>query len=851
MSRLMGMFSRRMLAFAAAMLLLAWLAPASWHEDAASRLDRLRNWRPLGDSRPARAFSDTEPVNGNSASVNGNSAAEPPIVLATHRKPAGPPQFVQFGPEPAPAFQLDPSITETPSLPARTVLKLPGDQNSGPGIGSPDADPGAEPQNTEPPPSAIRPEPPPEPDLPATHAWPVAVGLIEQLDTIVATVPSAAGWALRAKEDVQAMARLPALDDPRAAEIIGRLNALADEGKQIALSLPGEDSRSRVLRAGYAIVRRVVVWGMVQQLAAKGDIAAAPVFDRAKWDRAFARVERRLEETKAAGAWRTYLMLDEARTTFDSEASTPDEQRQLARDILHRLHSTQLSHDQEAFLRAGPFDDWVWQLYSRAAETPDIIGLLAAIERVEKDGLSAATRDLAERFDQLRWSSDPGIRKLAATVNSYYRNANVRVALSAELVNRMLPRTQQQYEAVNDTILEAKVHGDSFTSTQLRMVLVPDPHRWNIGLEALGEVASNTSSSKGPATFYQNGVSFFRARKRVTVDRRGIRLQNAEAAANANNNLDDFETDFDGIPLFGSLARAVARNQYETSQPAAKVEVEGKIVWRATSQLDREVAEKLEKSKQDFQQKMIDPLRKLDLEPTAIDMETTAERLIARYRVAGRDQISAHTPRPQAPGDSLLSVQIHETAMNNVLEHLKLNGTRIELRELFKDMTTRFSREPVPVPDDLPEGVYVTFADDDPVQLDFQDGRVRLTIRLKELSQEGTKNRWRDFTVRGYYAPVADQLDANLEREGVIELIGDRLRFGDQIALRGIFSAVLSRNRKLNLINKQLALAPELNDQQVTQFVIHDGWIGVALGPKSPGRTAAMSPRPVLGTRRE
>jgi hypothetical protein len=523
----------------------------------------------------------------------------------------------------------------------------------------------------------------------------------------------------------------------------------------------------------------------------------------------------------------------------------------LARDILHRLHSTQLSHDQEQFLRAGSFDAWVWQLYNRAAESPDIIGLLAAIERLERDGLSAETRDLADRYDRLRWSSDASIRKLASTVNSYYRNANVRVALSSELVNRMLPRTRQQYEPVQDTILEAKVEGDSFTSTQLRMVLVPDPTRWNIGLEALGEVASNTSSSKGPATFYQNGTSFFRARKRVTVDRRGIRLQNAEAAANANNNLDDFETDFDGIPLFSNLARAIARNQYEMSQPAAKEEVEGKIVWRATSQLDRDVAAKLEQAKQDFQARMIDPLRKLDLEPTAIDMETTAERLIARYRVAGRDQISAHTPRPQAPGDSILSVQIHETAMNNVVEHLKLNGTRVELRELFKQMTGRFNREPVQVPDDLPEGVFVTFADEDPVQLDFQEGRVRLTIRLKELSQEGTRNRWRDFTVRGYYAPVANQLDANLEREGVIELIGGRLRFGDQIALRGIFSAVLSRNRKLNLINKQLALAPELRDQQVTQFVIHDGWIGVALGPKSPGRTAAMHPRPDLGTRTE
>src|SRR5262249_17792322 len=149
-----------------------------------------------------------------------------------------------------------------------------------------------------------------------------------------------------------------------------------------------------------------------------------------------------------------------------------------------------------------------------------------------------------------------------------------------------------------------------------------------------------------------------------------IRMFNAEAEANANNNLNDFETDFDGVPFLGGFIRRIARNQYETSQPAAKVEVEGKIVYRATSQLDREVAEKLEKAKQDFQAKMVAPLQKLNLEPTAVDLETTAERLIARYRVAGREQISAHTPRPQAPSDSLLSVQVHESALNNVLEKL-------------------------------------------------------------------------------------------------------------------------------------------------------------------------------------
>jgi hypothetical protein len=246
---------------------------------------------------------------------------------------------------------------------------------------------------------------------------------------------------------------------------------------------------------------------------------------------------------------------------------------------------------------------------------------------------------------------------------------------------------------------------------------------------------------------------------------------------------------------------------------------------------------------------MLSPLRELGLEPTAVDMETTRERLIARYRLAARDEISAHTPRPQAPSDSMLSVQIHESALNNVLESLDLSGCRVELTELYQEMARRFgATRNIEVPEDLPENVYVTFADEDPVRVDCQDGRVQLSIRLKELMQSGTRNRWSNFTVLAYYYPTADQLDANLRREGIIELIGDNrtLPIGQRVALNAIFTKVLSKSRELRIINRQISSSPQLRDQQVTQFVIHDGWIGVAVGRQTPGRQAAMTPRPEI-----
>jgi len=847
MSRLARDFSWHLFALAIVVAGLGVFAPLTWWQTRQPRTSELGvSKHPRTRQTPVVAghLDDTEPA---------SDAGSAELQVAELRPPV------------ADQIDLDPSVTETPALPAATPipLELPtvsdADQelrlsatmlrDSQPRLPSI-----REIEPTYPPAESLIPEPQVAPDsplpaIPATKAWPYPAGLIEQLNAVAVAVPQAALWTDEVRRELERIIAADTLADPAVAGSLANLQRLAHDARRLAQSLD-EQARSKILRAGYAIVRRIVIWDQVHTLAVSDEIAAAPIVDRDAWSHALGEVDSLLQATGAAANWRKYLLIDQAREDFDSSECSPIDQRRLARDILHRLHSTQLSHDQEKFLKTPPFAALDEQLKSRAAELPDLHSLLVSIEHYEHDDRSSNSRAMAMEYDLLRWSSAERVRELAETVNAYYRNANVRVAISADLVNRFLPQNTQQLEAVEDVIQGAWVSGQSNTNTKLRVALVPDRQRWNIGLEANGQVASDTSSSKGPATFYQNGWSFFRARKRLTVDRRGIRLFNAEAEANANNNLSDFETDFDGIPLVGSLVRSIARNQYDSSQYAAKVEVEGKIIVRATSQLDREVANKLEQAKRDFQVKMVDPLKKLNLEPTAVDMETTTERLIGRYRIAARDHVSAHTPRPQAPGDSMLSVQVHESALNNVLDQLSLAGRRVELRELFQEMTSRFSPQKVAVPEDLPEDVYVTFADEDPVRVDCEDGRVRLTIRLKELSQAGTRNRWSDFTVRGYYGPSADQLDANLQREGIIELISDRgnIGIGDQIKLRGIFARVLSKSRQLHIINKQIAEAKELSDQQVTQFVIHDGWIGVALGPKAAGRQAAMQPRAELQT---
>jgi len=222
------------------------------------------------------------------------------------------------------------------------------------------------------------------------------------------------------------------------------------------------------------------------------------------------------------------------------------------------------------------------------------------------------------------------------------------------------------------------------------------------------------------------------------------------------------------------------------------------------------------------------PLKKLGLNPAFATSETTETHLTIRSRLAGDDQLAAYTPRPDAPGASVASMQVNESAANNLLDHLDLAGRTFKLPDLLRHLNEKLSVADKPLPQDLPEGVEVTFAKTEPMRIRFAGGRVELVLNIAEIHQG--KHHWHDFEVRASYRPEAHALAADFQRDGSIEL-GGQYKGKTEVALRGIFSKVLSRDRKISVLPSVVANDPRMTDLQVTQFVVEDGWIGLAIGP--------------------
>jgi hypothetical protein len=499
-----------------------------------------------------------------------------------------------------------------------------------------------------------------------------------------------------------------------------------------------------------------------------------------------------------------------------------------------------LTEPQREFLDDEQMRPFRHQLLLWAAEPVDYVQLLRQLEAFEDSPTGLVNTAVADDWNRLRWAPHKQTNDLARRLDTYYRNANIRFAVSGKLLNRLLPIIRDMDERVDEFVLGNRVIGESRTSAQLYVRLIPDPSRWRMGLEAKGQVDSETLSDVGPVRLFNRGESSYLARKLLLVGRQGIRMEETQADADSATRLIGIRSNMDTVPLIGNLVRSIARSQHDSQRFAAEREVEHRVVFRVRRRFDQEVRSKLAEVEQNLDESVIAPLRELELNPVATDMMTTRERLIVRCRLAGYEQLAANTPRPRAPSDSLLSVQLHQSAVNNVIDQLELDGNEFELHDLYRYLGGRFQDDEIEVPEDIPEGVTVRFADKEAVRVHFDNGKAMLAIRIAQL--KSGRSRWEDFEVRGFYRPDSATRNADLVRDGSIQLIGEKLGLRDQFALRGIFSKVLSKNNKLPLIDQRLVEHPRLQDVRLAQFAVADGWIGVALASRPVHRDLVARP---------
>lgn len=664
-----------------------------------------------------------------------------------------------------------------------------------------------------------------------------------QLLAVLAAEPATAAWATEAQAAVEA-AR---------SDLTGAANATLDklsmQGLELADSLGDMRLAITLRRACYAINRRTLAWRIIGQLQAREAtvLSRAPDADERLRKRLAAvlsatrddqppvanhRREAGQEET--GDAWRRYLLTDRLDDAL-REDGQPASRDQLAADILRRMAPSILSAEQRRFVATGPIAALGDELHAWGGPPTDTLLLASNLEAYETSRSPHLAQVIARDVRQLNDSSTALHRELAGEIEKKYRNANLRVAVAAPLLSRFVPAPSVRVEPVRQRIAGTLVQGQSQTNTRLSLRLLPDPQGWRLGLEALGTTHASTYSNPGPVVLRNESATEFLARKLVTVGPTGLHAAPAVCDANGQTRLVGLASEYDSVPLLGSVIRSQAHDRYQSQLPVAKRQAEQRVADRVRRSLDEESESSLARLRDRYVTEVLGRTNQLGLDVQPLELRTTESRLIARLRVANPRQLAAHTPRNRAPRDSLASLQVHESLVNNAVESLGLSGRRWTPDELQEFVRTQLQLpgETIKATD---EPLELVFEENDPASVRLDGGQAEIVLSVRDMTFG--KSRFQRFKVHAFYQPEANGIEAQLVRVGGVQIEG-RMRAASRLKLHGVFSQVLDETKPIPLLRLPPQGEPRLDGLMVTQLVIGDGWLGLALGPNQNGRRVA------------
>ena len=267
--------------------------------------------------------------------------------------------------------------------------------------------------------------------------------------------------------------------------------------------------------------------------------------------------------------------------------------------------------------------------------------------------------------------------------------------------------------------------------------------------------------------------------------------------------------------------------------PLTKKQLQQDLARPSEQKLDQRVDQQLESVRETYQRRWLEPMNRLQLSPLAVTMVTRDDKLMMDYRIASRQQLAGFGIRPTIPADSLFQLQLHESAINNLLENLELDGRRDNLPNLWQQISSSLGMDTVDIPGEVPADVIVELAPVSAVHVRFEAGLLRLQVNLRELRQ-GNRTSWKNFSIVAQYRPGEASTQGSLVRDGHLNVIGRSIRLGDRIVLQGIFNKVFSRARPITILTQDLVQQPALADTQITHHVIENGWLSIAIGSTGP-----------------
>ncbi|MEL7497585.1 MAG: hypothetical protein AAFN77_08240 [Planctomycetota bacterium] len=673
---------------------------------------------------------------------------------------------------------------------------------------------------------------------PATKRWPTPKKLIEQLDELGQRSPMLKSWVANTKQLVtvitdgghdaqQRQANLEQLIKQRdqlqmLATQVWNARKQIDEAQMLSIDIS---------RMHYRLSRRIDIWTVALKMPVRSNVSDNATAAQVGY--------RKLNFDSLQPAWVDYLLLDEFQTAFEGLNSDEDLKRETARRMLARIYSPALLPAQREYAQ-NIFDENVLRfLKSHASDPVDPADLLARLEYYEAEPSARASHYLNQSYQDLLWSTEPLDRTAAGLLDAHYRNANFRLTVSQRFMNRLLPTLPTMAEPVSEQLNGHQVSGRSQITNQINVHLVPDANRLNFQIETQGEVLSDTMLRTKSVRIFNHGLAWFNVTKPITVDRNGIdATQKAFSTSRSQQVLVDIKSNVDNVPLIGNFVRRIAENRVREDSPEANQIFRRKVANQAEERVESVLSESISKVEQNAEKNLLQPLLDLNLDPEPLQLATTADKIIIRYRLAGRDQMAANTSRPQDAPKSLMNIQLHHSLLNNAIARIGLNGNQFNNEELAAHLQDVLGIAPQPsAGDDKGRDAAFTFAKHDPVKIEFVEDHINVTLNLSKLELSKSKS-LRNISMTASYEIATNGMYVRLlQDDNGTRIKGTgrkKLRLGDRAAISTVMKVLFRQQYDFHSLPKQFREHDQARQLTISNLVLSDGWIGVSIDDAQP-----------------
>jgi len=422
---------------------------------------------------------------------------------------------------------------------------------------------------------------------------------------------------------------------------------------------------------------------------------------------------------------------------------------------------------------------------------------------------------------------------LVARIRSAVDRPNLYMSVDESLLSSAVNRVVDRTSPVNEVVLGTPVRGTGHTSGTVLLDFLPSSQRAVTQLSFQATNLANTRSTKGPVTVCSEGVTELSAQKRIYIDDERVWADPTVASAST-------KTRMTGIGIrsrFGkNFIRRVASKKVSQMKPKIEAISERRAQERVRREFEAETAEAIGQASQDYEHKFRRPLKARGWYPELLRMSTTNDELTVVGRKALRDQIAAFTDPPRADEDSILSVRVHETLINNASE-ITLAGRTITqefVEEQLKERDGELPESLTSAPDQPPWSI--TFAKRKPVEINSKDGSFKLTIRGSRYTSGDRSFPAMDIWVAYKIEAAADEI--RLVRDGDVQIYppgfvpgGDKKLSVSETSLRRILQKRFGKVFKAIVDIDPLELPDQLSAAgplPMEQLEAHkDGWMAI------------------------